>query len=419
MFYEEVVFRQIGQIPALVRTLESSVVNIGRLIKKIDIRCFVPVGYFPLYEAELRRIFDRCPRVARVNFNVSASPANLATDPMRTHCVFRYLALQSIISKLTHLECGAMVLFENLVAGLQLCTNLTSLSFYLPSDTDAVSASLVMVQLEDLRCVMAWRSVHYLSVIAQQWSMPRLRRVSIDQNINTDMSHHARFFRSHGRNLKYLHIRPAAVSVIDHATIETQVLLDLCPNVEHIVLSSQMRVPIFHPKVIWIDVWDSYSNHHAQHVELCASLTHEAFPALRGVRYLDRALASIVDIPMVLPPDLARTGGAFEYQFPGIDVKHAAGYIVKRDMMYHHNDEDTLFWIPDVSDERDSDDVSSSHHSPDTYSNDSYLSDEESSGDHSSEYWSGTDDESSGQSGETADWADHDTALSIFLQMQN
>src|ERR1700735_4081594 len=124
MFYEEVVLRQFGQIPALVRTLEDPIVNIGILIKKIDIRCFVPIGYSSLYESELRRLFDSCPRVTHVGFNVSASPVDPATSPLRTHCVFRYLALQSVISTLTHLQCGPMVSFANLVAGLQLCTSL-------------------------------------------------------------------------------------------------------------------------------------------------------------------------------------------------------------------------------------------------------------------------------------------------------
>jgi hypothetical protein len=426
MFYEEVVFRQFGQIPALVRTLEDPMVNIGNLIKKIDIRCFIPIGYSSLYEAELRRVFEHCPRVARVNFSVSASPADPSTSPLRAHCVFRYLALQSIISKLTHLQCGPMVSFGNLVAGLQLCTDLVSLSFYLPShdgpapqEHEAFSISLVMAQLEDFRCVMAWRGTYYLSIIAQQWSMPRLRRASFDQNINVDMSYHARFFRSHGHNIQYLHIRPAAVILIDQATtVEMQVLLDLCPSVEHIVLSSQMRIPIAHPKVMWIDVWDPNSAQLAPYKELCATLTPKAFPALRGIRYIDLTLANVADVPIVLPPDLAKTGGAFEYRFPGVDVQHTVGRIVKRDMMYCHCDEDSHFQIPDDFDESESDN-SGLDHSSDVNSSDTYLSDAELSDDHSSEYWSTSCDGLSRENSDTDDWADHDTALSIFLRKQD
>jgi hypothetical protein len=422
MFYEEVVFRHFGQIPALVRTLENSTVDIGGLIKKIDIRCFIPVGYFSLYQAELRRIFERCPRVVHVNFSVSASPMNSSTDSPRTLCVFKYMALQSVISKLTHLECGEMVLFENLIAGLQLCTNLTSLSFYLPPHAepapqqhDAFSAPLVMAQLEDLRCVMPWRNTYYLGVIARQWSMPRLRRVSFDQNINVDMSWHGIFFLHHGRNLTYLHIRPHAVILTEQpATVEMQVLLKLCPEVEHIVLSSQILVPISHPKVKWIDIWDPNSAQHAQHEALCASLTQKAFPALRDIRHIDLALANIADVPIVLPPDLVRTGGPLEYQFPGVDIQHTLWRIVKRDMMYHHRDEE-VFETSDGFDEGDDGDSESGRHSPCMSLSDDSYRDEESSDDHSSEYWSSGDDESS----EIYDWVDHDTALSIFLETQS
>ena len=422
MFYEEVVFRHFGQIPALVRTLENSTVDIGGLIKKIDIRCFIPVGYFSLYQAELRRIFERCPRVVHVNFSVSASPMNSSTDSPRTLCVFKYMALQSVISKLTHLECGEMVLFENLIAGLQLCTNLTSLSFYLPPHAepapqqhDAFSAPLVMAELEDLRCVMPWRNTYYLGVIARQWSMPRLRRVSFDQNINVDMSWHGIFFLHHGRNLTYLHIRPHAVILTEQpATVEMQVLLKLCPEVEHIVLSSQILVPISHPKVKWIDIWDPNSAQHAQHEALCASLTQKAFPALRDIRHIDLALANIADVPIVLPPDLVRTGGPLEYQFPGVDIQHTVWRIVKRDMMYHHRDEE-VFETSDGFDEGDDGDSESGRHSPCMSLSDDSYRDEESSDDHSSEYWSSGDDESS----EIYDWVDHDTALSIFLESQS
>ena len=429
MLYEEVVLRRFGQIPASVRTLENPKVNLGNFIKKVDIQCFVPIGYLSLYEAELRRIFDRCPRVADVGFNVSASAVDVSTSPLRPNCVFRYVALQSVISKLTHLQCGPMVFFGNLIAGLQLCTNLTSLSFCLPSHTepapqdhDAFSTSLVMTQLEDFRCVMSWRGTYYLGIIAQQWSMPSLRRVSFDQNIHVDMSYHPRFFRSHGHGIKYLHIRPAAVILIDQAaTVEMQVLLDLCPNVEHVVLCSQMRMPISHPKVQWIDVWDPNSAQYAQHIDLCASLTPKAFPALRGIRCLDLALANITDIPIVLPPHLAITGGAFEYQFPGVDVQHTAERIVKRDMMYRYCEEDPEPLTSDSSDQGGSDHsiLSSDHHASDVSGSDSYIPDEGSSDDHSSQYWSASDEGSLGESGGTNDWVDHDTALAIFLQTQN
>ena len=121
----------------------------------------------------------------------------------------------------------------------------------------------------------------------------------------------------------------------------------------------------------------------------------------------------------MLPPHFVRTGGAFEYQFPGVDVQHTIGRIIKRDMMYHHREEDCTLVTSDSSDPGDSDDFSFGRHFSVNLS-DGLLYDEDSSDEHSSEYWSNSDQQSLGESGETNDdWADHDTALSIFLQSRN
>jgi len=114
------------------------------------------------------------------------------------------------------------------------------------------------------------------------------------------------------------------------ASVEMQELFKFCPKVEHIVLSSQIFVPISHPKVRWIDIWDPNPAQHAQHKELRTSITQQAFPALRVIRRIDLALANIADISIVLPPDLVRAGGPLEYQFPGVGIQHTLGHITKR-----------------------------------------------------------------------------------------
>lgn len=409
LLYEKAVFHRIGQISALAHTLEHNV-SLGNLIKSIDIRCFVPPGYISLVKNDLRFIFDQCSRILQLALNEFQSPIH-NTPPRRAwiHSTLSgpYLSrdLSGVLSRLTHLECSDVVEFGDLVLMLQVCNELRSLIFYLSNDGPDLSPDpryhLHLDCLISLRFTVKSRTSHLLTIPAL-WFMPNLRHLSIyhyDNEPNSDFPERycQPLFEKYGRTLKYLHIRRIVSNAVGFFDMEQ--LLRSCPLLEHLVLGPDIEctTPVTYPSIMWIDLWGSAT------LVNRPLFTLATFPALRGVRELDRALSDAVEWPLVLPPNPDIDDLVFEY--PGLHIQDSTRGIYKKDNNHNADGISTIYHF----DGDDSDDESF-RPPKDTGSN----------GSGSDGNWTSDEDDACDMEevNETEDWVDREMALAVFHQIQ-
>lgn len=185
ILYEDVVFHHIGQIPALARTLEANC-NLGKLVRTLTVRCFIPSGYNRLFDEELQRVFHYCPFTIQVVYS-PLHPLGLqyfgqipASNTLLTSLDG---ALWNIPLKITHIECGIHVQFDTLVEALHRCKMLTCLSLQLPTLQSLLlnepaqtptTRTLCLDRLKNFRCTVTRYYKSRIAAIAKDWSMPSL-----------------------------------------------------------------------------------------------------------------------------------------------------------------------------------------------------------------------------------------------------
>lgn len=321
ILYEEVVLRRMTQLSSLLRTVSLPDVHFGHLIKRIDLKCYVPPDEFPLLDSQLLRLFDKCPNISWVGYDTVTSP-----EPLKWVCTFQHqTAVSNLFPKLTRLACGENVDFVNLVGALQNCSSLESLTCYLRGPSGGpFPYGLPKVHLPNLKALSCYDTEEgYLASIASQWSMPILEQLSTRHKITTDL------LRAHGLRLKFLHL--------PQGHPDTQSVLEHCPSLKHLVLFPQSWCPTSHPKITWVDIWTPYG-YVPTYKDLRKSLP-AAFPSLRGVRRLDATLFTLSDLPAMLQ-DPENDASYFEYNFPGISIIYKSGAFIKPDMMVDLDDYD-------------------------------------------------------------------------------
>ena len=436
LLYQEICIRRVGQIPALLRTLDSNN-DIGNLIKTIEISCFIPSGYLSVFSADLGHIFNYCPRVAELTFAARAydSPLHEAVLCCPALPMIQFEACVSLtrLEFIIPTDCG------DIVSVLQVCVNLRSLWICVafpdgPDKGRVMRSPISLARLETLRLTINESNEEHLPLLGSYWSMPSLRRVVIDE-LN-DLANSASsayrndFFKAFGVRLRYLHIRPYRACGNTYL-LDVQGFLDRCPVLEHLAICPSLRAPtpLTHPTVKWIDLWTSPKIQDMHYLTLRESLSPQAFPGLLGIRELDHGLSVMTDWPGILPPDAGLNEFGVEYRFPGVHVQYTARGIFKKDLVYFedkmkppddgmsYQESEGYVTLPmaalSPSDEQDfeedpeiTDSDSDGSYVPDDASDDGY-----SSGD--SEGFASEEDQ------ETVDEMDHHTALLMFAQTLN
>ena len=400
LLYEEISMRRIGQIPALLRTLDANN-SIGDMIKNLEISCFIPAGYLSLFQVDLARIFALCFRITRLSFTAHTS-TSAAENPLS--CIAFPPSLHDACAKLTCLECNHPMDPEYLMSALRVCVNLQSLWICLPCMDGLDGCNVIgrrplcLEHLQTLRLMIQSENASDLSMITLHWRMPTLHNVIIHElsclDDTVDWKYKQDFFAAFGACLRYVHIRPHWPPHF----IDAQNSIKHCPVLEHLAIwpsPNLFQMSLSHQTVKWIDLWTSTEGEEQTYTALRESLSQEALPSLIGLRELDGALSSQTDWPSVLPPDSEVDVDGVEYRFAGVHVKHTARGIFKMDTIYYGEDENES----QISDSGSCDECSESVSESD-----------------SSRFSSDTDESEQSDLGETVDDVEHDMALTIFAQ---
>jgi hypothetical protein len=325
--YEDVVFRRIGQIPAFIRTLDTSTRISSDLVKKITITAYVPRRYGRSCSEHLQHIFSRCCHVYKFAL---ASP-NVLPDVVT-------LPINNV--RITTLEVNDTFKYQSLLPVLtQVCDTLLSLSFH-PNNSGDLHTALCFPHLKSLVCV-TWEleSAQALAVISSAWSLPSLESLAFDmcseqwtaddKSISSGTIHS--FCLTHGKRLRFLLVGP------DHqfSTPRMQEIVDACPSLEHLVVRLDVSVlSIAHRNIKWIDLWLYYrnpswftGNYPWEITVLHRPSNVKDASALQGVRTLMHGLPSMF-VPMLISPSSAANKDTFSsIQYPGIDIRFERGFL--------------------------------------------------------------------------------------------
>ncbi|KAJ7782758.1 hypothetical protein B0H16DRAFT_1494257 [Mycena metata] len=396
VLYENVAFRTVGQVSALLRTLtHQTSVDFGQKIKEIGVYCDVPRGYSTVFRNDLSAIVTRAPRLSSV---VLHSPWSLPTP----------ITLKDVSpSAITHLDCGPTVNYFDDIHGHigHISSTLVFLALHLSKHpVPAAPISIhTLLRLETLRCFCVNAAPGLLS-LGQHLILPGLKTFIFEHTLNSPVELGAglTFCAKHGRPLRTLSFRAGGLTsslkydASKASAASLQPILDLCPRLEHLILPGSLASSpdLSHSTVKWIDFWTMFGD---STPSFLTSVALPGFPAVKGIRQIVVSAPLLFgDISTTIPPHLGLED-PFEFDFPGFYLRHGDHRVYRNDAL------DILGAEYEEDDESDEDYVARSD------------SDSSSSGDESFDCES-----CDGQQVEESDWeADHESNLAMYQQLLN
>ncbi len=360
--YEDVVFRRMGQIPALARTLSSGVGrNVSPLIQRIRMdSCVIWAPCAEVVKNDLLFILRRCTALraflfhAHPNFPTTNSahedsphawdgfnPAWLLHD--HTDDVGR-LFQRILSSSLRELEIS-MPLSETQVAELHELLSAARLLRTLklgqivaqPFVRDASSLSTrTLPQLEALQMYVDHPG--FTAYVSSQWELPALTSLTM---IYCEALPET-LLKQHGRGLTYLHIFPKKKDrVYDYSWVACSVnhldaLSEWCPVLEHLVFpatrpnnhATSILSRIRSPTLRYLDIWchNCLATRELVEAEADDAVEQGHLPSLVQLRRLRKVPR--IDLPLICHPSFVTGDDARLYRLPGLFVVQTSWCVV-------------------------------------------------------------------------------------------
>ncbi|KII93029.1 hypothetical protein PLICRDRAFT_87489 [Plicaturopsis crispa FD-325 SS-3] len=341
--YEEVMFRSPWQIAAFVRTLDLSSFDVESSVRRVGFLCALPTGCTSSIIHELSGVLDRCHKLKSLTWDPCYEEETLLRPVGELICP----------TGLTHLECGEIVDFLDLISALRgVSSNLLSLAFILPRDVQSESHATQIFQvaldrLETLRVRYAQKPIAHaaLRLMTSNWTMPCLKRLTVhssppydDDPLQTLWEVMVTFCRAHCQRLEYFRYLPYKVQ--QYMDFNFQPILDVCPVLKHVVIDLGCYMPIRHPTIQCVDIEVSIEHSdytRFKYMTFDNALSVENLPSLVSVRLLDQALGHLPEIPYIISPLEGRDEhreSDLEFKYPGVHICYGADKVYRPDIMY-------------------------------------------------------------------------------------
>ncbi|KAG5653663.1 hypothetical protein H0H81_011623 [Sphagnurus paluster] len=319
--YEDIVLQRPHQIPAFVRTLDTSSLaqDFGYLVKSINICTYIPPEFSISFNKHLTRIMDNCPRLQQFNFSPPFKWPFTAPNPILSWSITSLSLNDSFPFAIVLRILGA--------AGGQL----RHLGMHAPPSS-VVSGTERLCYLPYLLSLQiyfrTWEGFS-ISFFVDVLCIPRIKHLTLRSVGQFEASFFLPILEKHGPKLCVLQLHTENCMDDVHNTdfeehTDGQILLDLCPGLEHLVIeSTRAMVGLSHPNIQWLDVWipGDVTPSWRHRSEILAG-----FRACRGLREIHSVLMHLFDIATLLPPDMVATDlDTFEIAFPGACVRHGVG----------------------------------------------------------------------------------------------
>ncbi|KAJ7165272.1 hypothetical protein C8R46DRAFT_1220406 [Mycena filopes] len=268
--YESVILQQIDQLSALVTAVENHV-ELGTLVRVLEISYFIPSGYHGIHDAETKKLLDMCPRLTHLVFHPQGRQWTLP------------IAMHPISRSITNLDMGDWVEYSAVLPTLvHLCETLKSLTLSLPDHYDDSHPTLTFAHLESLRLCSAIHSVFP----AIHWVMPCLHSLSLRHNsvvsaFPADLHLAFTVLQRCGSTVK--HLRVADLIHCPTSPLSLQDVLDQCPVLEYLgACKSHLEASGAHGTLHSLDIF----GRQPELREETAAHLRSAFPGLRVYRYV-------------------------------------------------------------------------------------------------------------------------------------
>ncbi|TFK70604.1 hypothetical protein BDN72DRAFT_838676 [Pluteus cervinus] len=291
VLYEDVVFRRCTQIPMFLDTLGKSPYLEG-VVKSIMILCNPLPDCEERFTGDIQKLYECCPKATHIEYH----PPFCTTGGFEESTATTKEFIPPISHHITHLtfgKCVSYAVLENCLKQVQ--GTLRSLSFTLGIISPATQ-TLSFPHLNMLQVVFhgdrrdTW---DHLS----KWETPSLTHFTFHAlKARIPEAALVTLLKSSAQSLRFFHIQTSS---------NVQPFLDVCPELEHLVVTSNQNVDEFvHPKIRWLDVWPTKSNVDTR--TLCKLLDEDIdhLPRLRGIRNFHVSLHTFLQLPLIFPPDL-------------------------------------------------------------------------------------------------------------------
>ncbi|TRM69991.1 hypothetical protein BD626DRAFT_563686 [Schizophyllum amplum] len=341
LLYEDIGFRSIGQLVALLDTLTTKR-DLAYLVRSITVACHISSHAVSVYIGDLLSILGMCQRLRTVSFQVHGGVSQNHVSPLqiRSTTPFAHVVNLHFAEELNSLQDLWPILTT-------MGPRLQSLRLVLLTSSMAGVPELTFQSMTSFNLTTSWNAQSSIREVARQWLMPRVENVTFSLSVDfvnlpsTIVATAFQTFASrNGSRIRYMQLHAAYCayngSDMSYYSIDIQPMLRHCPLLEHLVLLANMRHPISHPTLRWIDVWEPPTSRRLSSdiwTEV-DKLTKAVFPCLRGVRTIDCALSPMMDLPRVIHPEVcAGLGSAVAaFKYPGVRVKAAETRLWRADM---------------------------------------------------------------------------------------
>ncbi|TRM66777.1 hypothetical protein BD626DRAFT_627263 [Schizophyllum amplum] len=353
LLYEDIGFRSIGQLAALLETLTTKP-QLAHLVRSLTVACHIAPHTASVYIGDLLSILRMCQRLHTISFRVhGVSQNHVSPLPVRPTTPFAHVVNLHFAEAPSSLQ-DLLPILTNMSPRLQ------SLRIVLANSDTTPVPKLIFQAMTTFILTTPWINQSSIRDVAKKWIMPCVENVTFSLSVYLPIPSppptmviledaFQTFANRNGSRIRYLQLH-AAYCVYTGAgmkySVDIQPMLRHCPLLEHLVLPANMRHPISHPTLKWIDVWEPHQLSCRDIWTEVDNLTKVVFPRLRGVRTIDCALSLMMDLPRVIHPDVCAGLGAAvaAFEYPGIKVKVTEARLWRADMEHWHADDNADDW---------------------------------------------------------------------------
>ncbi|KAI0076333.1 hypothetical protein K474DRAFT_1275989 [Panus rudis PR-1116 ss-1] len=316
--YEDIVFRQPGQVAAFARTLLDDP-SLGSLVRRITFACYVPPCFRNAVRDCMDDIFDVCPNLQRL---ICSYEFSLACGTITAYLLARTIwQWDTTVPSCSLTELGFVCRASDpseyhtydilKMPPLSIYPNLVSLSLHSSISNKCFPEDLRLENLENLRlvlCIYNTSISEYLAPLVS-WHLPKLQHLSFHQTwmrVYDQIWDYKPFFDKHCARLQSLDLCPQEElqnwGPPDEHCFDG--MIRACPRLKHVVLPSRFihddpLLPFFkNPGNIHVDIWIRP----AEIWHRSMAPWHRRLYRKNNIRWLDNALASIPNLPRLFPP---------------------------------------------------------------------------------------------------------------------
>ncbi|CAA7262237.1 unnamed protein product [Cyclocybe aegerita] len=325
--YADVDIRRVHQLASLLETIRKRPGELGRLVKTLNVSCYVPQVLAGTFTRYLEALFPLLPRISTFAYtSPTALPAEASIPTLpRSITQLNLMGITSWNSAVGHL----------MVAGGTLTSLRLRLPLALPSSAQEgvlVLPFLTSIYLEDDD------GAGDLRKLTRVFCLPNLSSCTLYSTCRLREGESAKsfidFLARHGANIRFLNLRLQNIRSNRLPDTFLPSLQHLCPRLERLIIPISTALEaldnLMHRTLKWIDISRPFTESVPATFKdlIIISLRRHNLPALQGCRLLSNLPYVTTEWIENLPPDVVKDQqDAFTIDFSPSQLQHGVNYV--------------------------------------------------------------------------------------------